>query len=631
MKALAFDFETTNLEYGSPLVRDNRVVMASWSVVGSGRVEDYYGPDILEAVEFWRAVEEADVLVAQNAKFEAGWLLRLGYDPTDKVWWDTMLAEHVKAGNRPWRLGLGHLAPRYGFPGKESRVDTQMKAGVCPSLIDPRYLRARCRRDTATTGAIYAVQREEAEAGGWAPVVRTRCMLTSVLAAIEANGMCLDPARVKEEYEAACQLHAELTTKLTQIAGGINLRSVKQKAELFYDTLGLPEKVDKKGIPLRTSEGARRTDKATVAWLQGQARTPEQKAFFSTLGEHAKVSALLSKNLEFFQGVATERPGGIFYGDFRQDVTATHRLSARGRPQKFRAFLGDKSVQFQNMPRRLKRCFTARNSDYLMVEADGSQLEFRVAAFLGQDRQAMADISDPRFDAHVTSAATMHQRDYDDLLDAYRGGDKAAAALRTAAKSETFKPLYGGSKGTEEQERWYTAFRERYSDLYATQESWLQEVLSSSDGALRTDWGMTFYWDYTLESRQNGRTTIALDRATKRPIKQSVFNYPVQSLATAEIIPIALVALFRRCKRRALRVLFVNTVHDSIVCEVHKDDIGAFINEVKPAFTTDVFRYLARYYGLQFNVPLGCEVKWGTHWGEGEEVKYDVSPDRARG
>lgn len=962
MKALAFDFETTNKEYGSPLVPENRIVMVAWSFVGSDKVFDYYGPDILEARGFWDAVEEADLLVAQNAKFEAGWLLRLGYDPTEKAWWDTMLAERVKAGNRPWRLGLGHMAPRYGFAGKETRVDTQMKAGVCPSDIDPRYLRARCRRDTATTGAIYAVQHKEAMEQGWAPVVRTRCMLTPILAVIEANGMCLDPARVEEEYVKARTQMAELDERLKAIAGGTNLNSPKQKAALFYDVLNLPERVDRKGLPVRTAKGERKTDKGTVQWLQGQAKTPEQKAFFTTLGEHAKVSALLSKNLEFFHGVATERPGAIFYGNFTQHITATHRLSGTGRPQEFRAFPGAKSVQFQNMPRRLKRIFKARDSDYVMVEADGSQLEFRVAAFLGQDRQAMADIVDPRFDAHVTSASHMFQRGYDELLEAYRAGDKQAATLRTAAKSEcfpldteyltpagwklhaelqigdaiigydaetgalvttvvqaltqvheapvvelrtkhnwavrstadhrwygsrreqrgstrryrpcvmtteelngdsritvaapfldvgtcllspddarrlawlwgdgsiswstatkgprrgvravvvqgkagnfaeldrlfgavsiphnansrrwpvlpgevrrlyeaaghawdstdyeglvlrmspeartawldamiaaegtprkngevrlaqnagpladairlaayltghdtrvvrfvskltgvvheqitrrkkahvggarltkrlvgeqavacvktgtdtvvirqctgsfstitisgnTFKPLYGGSKGTDEQERWYTAFRERYAELYATQESWLDEVLASSDGALRTDWGMTFYWDYTLESRQNGRTTIALDRATKRPIKQSVFNYPVQSLATAEIIPIALTALFRRCKRRGLRVLFVNTVHDSVVAEVHKEDVEAFIEETKPAFTTDVFKYLARYYRLDFNVPLGCEVKWGPHWGEGEEIKhdadpaaYDKRPDRARG
>ena len=308
MKALAFDFETTNKEYGSPLVPDNRVVMVAWSFVQGfapqdGKavrapvVHDYYGPDILEARGFWEAVEEADILVAQNAKFEAGWLLRLGYDPTEKVWWDTMLAERVKAGNRPWRLGLGAMAPRYGFPGKETRVDTQMKAGVCPSDIDPRYLRARCRRDTATTGGIFAVQQAEARRDGWEAVVRTRCMLTPILAVIEANGMCLDPARVEEEYVKARTQMAELDTQLTAIAGGTNLKSPKQKAALFYDTLNLPERTDKKGMPIRSGKGERKTDKATVAWLQTQAKTPEQKAFFATLGEHAKVSALLSKNL----------------------------------------------------------------------------------------------------------------------------------------------------------------------------------------------------------------------------------------------------------------------------------------------------------------------------------------------
>lgn len=625
MSVLVFDFETTNLEYGSPLNPGNRVVMVAWKTVG-GETFDYYGPDILEARAFWDAVEAADVLVAHNAKFEAGWLRRLGYDPTEKAWWDTMLAERVKAGNRDWRLGLAMVGPRYGFPGKETRVDAQMKAGVCPSLIDPRYLRARGRRDVRVTEGVYLAQHAEATEQGWLPVVRTRCMLTPILADIEANGMCLDPARVEEEYVAARTEYAALEAQLTELAGGVNLKSVKQLATLFYDTLGLPERTDRHGEPLRSAGGGRKTDKATVAWLRGQATTDAQRRFFDLLAAHAKVGALLSKNLESFHGVATERPGAIFHGSFTQHVTATHRLSAQGRPQEFRAFPGAKSVQFQNMPRRLKRVFQPRDSDYVMVEADGSQLEFRVAAFLGQDRQAMADIVDPRFDAHVTSASHMFQRDYDELLEAYRAGDKQAAALRTAAKSETFKPLYGGSKGTEEQERWYTAFRERYRELYATQESWLDEVLASSDGALRTAWGMTFYWDYRVESRANGRKTIALDKRTKKPIKQSVFNYPVQSLATAEIIPIALTALYRRCKRRGLRVLFVNTVHDSVVCEVHKDDVEAFIAEVKPAFTTDVFRYLARYYGLEFNVPLGCEVKWGAHWGEGQEIKYDKQP-----
>jgi 3-methylcrotonyl-CoA carboxylase beta subunit len=137
-----------------------------------------------------------------------------------------------------------------------------------------------------------------------------------------------------------------------------------------------------------------------------------------------------------------------------------------------------------------------------------------IVSHLGANTGAAADIAlkdprPPKYDAEDLYALIP-----EDVRAPY-DVKEVIARLVDGSRFEPFKPLYGGSKGTEEQERWYTAFRERYAELYATQESWLAEVLADRDGALRTDWGMTFYWDYTLESRQNGRTTIALDRATK--------------------------------------------------------------------------------------------------------------------
>lgn len=623
MKALVFDFETTNIDRGSPLVRENRVVMVAWQRLwDGGEVEDYYG-DVLEAGAFWAAVEEADTLIAHAGKFESGWLLRLGFDPSERAWWDTLLAERVIAGNRKWPLDLGSVSKRYGFAGKEDRVARLLKMGVCPSLIDPRYLRARCRRDVRTTGQVYHLQRERVADMELGHLVQTRCMLMPVLAIVEREGMCLDPERVEAEYAQTATKEADLRARLAELTGGINLRSGKQKAAFFYDTLGLPEPVDAKGVPKRTAKGERATDKATLAWLERAAKTPEQKEFFALVKEHAKASALLSKNLEFFVGVVREQ-GGIFHGDFTQHITATHRLSGRGRPRTFSLFPKPKSVQFQNMPREYKRLFRARDPDYLMVEVDGSQLEFRVAAFVGHDAQAKRDILDPDFDAHVTSAAVMAERPYREMLEAYRRGDKDAKTLRTAAKAETFKPLFGGTKGTEAQERWYTEFRRRYAGIAGTQKAWLDEVIASG-GELRTEWGMRFYWDFTTEVRRDG-TIFARDTVTKKPIRTSVSNYPIQSLATAEIIPIAFVALFRRCKRQGIRVRWVNSVHDSVVAEVHGDDVGAYIEACKVAFTTDVVRYLKKVYALSFDVPLGCEVKYGPHWGEGEEVKHDAVP-----
>src|SRR3546814_4084919 len=60
----------------------------------------HYAGNILECKAFWQDLEAADYLVAHNVKFESGWLLRLGYDPTDKLWADTLLAEYVRLGNR---------------------------------------------------------------------------------------------------------------------------------------------------------------------------------------------------------------------------------------------------------------------------------------------------------------------------------------------------------------------------------------------------------------------------------------------------------------------------------------------------------------------------------------------------
>ena len=110
--------------------------------------------------------------------------------------------------------------------------------------------------------------------------------------------------------------------------------------------------------------------------------------------EFAKYNAEVTKNLLFFQGVATDKrtdvEQGVFFAQFNQCVTKTHRLSSSGIKRTFSHLQDDKgkditkSVQFQNFSRQFKPLFVPRKKGWLMGEADGSQLEFRVAAFLGQ-------------------------------------------------------------------------------------------------------------------------------------------------------------------------------------------------------------------------------------------------------
>lgn len=624
---LVFDLETTNLEKGSPLNPGNRAVMVSWKERG-GPVQHHYG-NIMECRSFWEAYERADYLVAHNAKFECGWMIRCGQDPTDKLWADTMIGEKVRLGNRFALLALEEVSPRYGFKGKEKLIASLMASGVCPSQMPERRLIARARRDVRTTEQIWMKQLKGLQREGKLQVLLTRCLLTPILAQIETNGMVLDKQRVLDTYAEYAEKLEALNRELEEFTGGINMRSPDQKARFLYRTLKFPEPVDKRGRPKRNKpskqfpEGRPKTDKHTMAWLMTQAKTEKQRKFIELREQWGKLDAAMTKNLQFFRGVVEEREGCKFYGQFNQCNTQTHRLSASGRPQKFEMFSDEKSVQFQNMPRVFKTLFTVRDTDYVMVESDGSQLEFRVAAFLGQDSRAIADIRNPDFDAHVQSASIMNSRDYAELLAEYRAGSKKAKELRRIAKTDTFKPLYGGSQGTPEQEEYYRWFQSNYGELYATQEGWVSDVLAT--GKLVTPWGLRFYWDFYLS--QSG---TPMDRKEHKSIKPSIFNYPVQSLATAEIIPIAMFYLHYRCKRAGLRVTLVNTVHDSIVAEVHKEDLTKYTELVKQAFTDDVYRYLRRVYGMEFNVPMGCEVVAGAHWSEGEEVTFNVEPPEWR-
>lgn len=617
---IIFDFETTNLEYGDAGNPDNRIIMVAWCVKG-GDIKRHYG-DIMQATEFWKDLDEQDNACAFNCKFEIKWLKRLGYDVDRLRWHDPMLAEKVLLGNEQKPMNLGDMCKRYGFDVKDEMIDTMMKNGICPSDMPQRRLMARCVRDVRTTRSLWRKQIATLRTNEQVHLYRNRCDFAVVLAHIESNGMHLDKKRVYAQYSKYARELAELRRELDEITGGINLNSSDQKAEFLYGKLKFPERRGANGKPLRNAsskrwpDGKPKTDKNTMLWLASQVNTAEQQSFVDKQMAYSKANAALTKNLEFFKGVVDERDGW-FRAQFNQTVAATHRLTSSGVPIQFEQFPRPKSVQFQNMPREFKSCFDAPDG-YVIAEIDAMQLEFRVAAFLGQDKQAMADIADPDFDAHCRTASVMQEVDYNEFLSKYRAGSKKHKQWRQEGKPDTFKPLYGGTKGTPAQERYYKAFAERYKGVAAEQENWLAEVLTT--GELKTAWGMRFRWDTYVNNRG-----VAMNKRTHKPVGPQVFNYPVQNLATAEIVPIAITALYRECKAANLDVVFVNTIHDSVIVYI-RDDFATrdhFRQIAERCFTEAVYEHLRYIYQVEFNVPLGMEMVVGEFWNEGDEFKYD--------
>lgn len=582
------DFETTSKEKGSATCGDNRIVLSVWA---DPHIKIKWG-DEFHLRELLESIEGTDFLVAHNAKFELQWLQRAGLDLTRVVVWDTQIAEYVIQGNRRKPLTLEATARRYGLGGKDNLVSMLIKSGVCPSEIYRPWLQRYCVQDVELTEAVFRAQFKWIMENNpkLLNVVYTRCLLTPVLADIEFNGICLDAERVNEEYEKTIRRFQELDDELSSFSGGINWNSPKQVADYLYDELGFTEPKDKRGNPIRTGTGNRSASVSTLALLSP--RNKRQRDFLAIYQERNKVKSALTKNLEFFKGVVDERDS-IFGANFNQTVTRTHRLSSSGRSTEFARDGKARSTQFQNLPRAYKRLFRARYPDWLVGEGDGAQLEFRTAAFLGNDARATEDIA-AGVDAHQFTA---------DII----------GCSRQAAKAHTFKPLFGGQSGTKAEQKYYAAFREKYADITRTQQAWIDEVLRTKK--LETITGLVFYWPDTRMDKSGYVTNTT-----------SISNYPIQSFATADIIPIVVVYQWHRMKAKNLRTFLVNTIHDSTISEVHPDEVDIYKDIVKTAFTDDLVHYLDSVYNIQFNVPLGVGMKLAENWGEGEEEIYEYIP-----
>lgn len=603
---VSLDFETTNLEKGSALVKENDIVLACWTVNKDGREikRRHIWGDEYAMQTLLNDIAEADFIVAHNAKFELQWLDRCGLDLHDVLVWDTMLGEWVINGNVKVPFNLEATGQRYGVGGKIPLAALSIKMGVPTEDIPREWLQPYCYQDVDLTTGLFYHQLRILEERNQLHLVLVRNLTCAALAHIELQGCELDKDKVTEEYDAVVKELAQLEAKLIVMAGDINLGSSKQLGVFLFETLNFAIPKDFKGKPMLTAKGAFKTDKATLARLV--AKTDKQREFLEVYIRYNQLDALLSKNLQFFKGVVDEYKG-VFYGIFNQAQTGTHRLSSSGRKLLFKGEKNPKAVQLQNLPRQYKGMFTTLDDDYLVGEADGAQLEFRVAAEMGGDKVATAEII-AGADIHSVTSQVMIDAHHPDFI------GKTVKEGRQGAKAHTFAPMYGGMGKHAAEQEYAKFFKQKYNGISGTQRSWCLDVLAK--GWFTTPYGMRFYWPGTTMHSRSGY----IENTT------AISNYPIQGFATGEIIPIALVHFWHRTK--GMNIILFNTIHDSLVSRVHKDLVEEYKQLSKQCLTTDVYNFLDTVYNYKFKVPLGVGVKIAKNWGKADiEYVWSVSPD----
>ncbi len=164
---LDFETDTSGGHFGVGALSGNQALLACWKTAGS-KVWSKWGNE-LNQEELLDALSACDYFVAHNAKYELGWLRRMGFDLRSKGVVCTQLAEHVILGNLgpgdkhnqpPLGLSLDDCVTRRGGPGKDPAVDRMIRDGINPTRIPRGWLKQRCLQDVATTESLWLDQRK---------------------------------------------------------------------------------------------------------------------------------------------------------------------------------------------------------------------------------------------------------------------------------------------------------------------------------------------------------------------------------------------------------------------------------------------------------------------------------------
>jgi len=615
-------------------------------------------------------LDKATILIGHNIGYDLMWLWECGFKYDGAVF-DTMLAEYIIQKGIKQPLSLEACAERYELDTKKQ--DTLKRYFAEGKGVDdiPRaeladYLSADLKATQELSDRLYA-KLNSTECGSLMESVILTNKVCVTLARIYKNGFKVDKSKLNEvrtEFEKEkMDIEKRLKKQVYELMGDtpINLNSpeqmswviysrkpkdkslwannfspymekdeyqdlVHQHSDIVYKTdavkcrdcngEGYYRKTKKDGTPFAkpsrcstcNTQGYLFIPNKKIAGLKFSAPTAKwvsangftiNKVYLDTLRTVARrnemtdalnfltdlqrLSALDTYLSSFVDGINTYvKEDGMLHVRLLQHRTATGRFSGA-------------DPNMQNMPRGgtfpVKKVFVSRWKGGKILEADFAQLEFRTAAYLSQDEVAIDEVK-TGFDVHSYTASVISA--------------SGQSTTRQEAKAHTFAPLYGatGFGRTEAEASYYQAFTKKYKGIALWHSRLAKEALEK--GSITTPSGRQFAFP-DVERRRSG----AVSHFTQ------IKNYPVQSFATADIVPLILIHIEERLK--LLQSCIVNTVHDSIVIDVHPDEINKVVFILK-TINQDITNIVNTQFGIDFNVPLLLESKIGDNWLDTKDI-----------
>lgn len=393
--------------------------------------------------------------------------------------------------------------------------------------------------------------------------------LIEVLASMEFYGFKID----KEELERLGTEYDEeikrLTNEIYDLAGGeFNINSTKQLGDVLFNRLDLP-------VIKKTKTGFS-TDAEVLEKLK------DRHPIINKILRYRQIVKLKSTYIDGLLSLVNGNTKRI-HSSFNQTVTSTGRISST-------------EPNLQNIPiktddgRKIRKAFVAEK-DYLLVDADYSQIELRVLAHISKD---------PKLIEAFKNNEDIHRKTASEVFNVPM--DEVTPRMRSNAKAVNFGIIYGISdyglaRDLDIPRKEAKEYIDNYLRNYQKVKEYMENIVK--EGKEKG------YVETILHRRRYIPELNAKNMNIKSFGERVAMNTPIQGSA-ADIIKMAMVKVYKELKRRNLKSRLILQIHDELIIEAYKDEV----EEVKELLKDTMEN------AIELNVPLLVDLEVGASWYE---------------
>jgi uracil-DNA glycosylase family 4 len=302
--------------------------------------------------------------------------------------------------------------------------------------------------------------------------------------------------------------------------------------------------------------------------------------------------------------------------NFKLAGTVTGRLSS-GKGDADKISIGRRKSKEKNLQQVVRdpliRGVFGAPPGWTFAEADYSQIELRIAAFLARER-TMLHLYAIGADIHLITAARVTGLPESKIPKEVR---------KKVGKPVNFGFLYGmgwrkfihtafvnyGAVFTETEAK---GARRTYFDLYDMLPAWheRQRRLVNTNGRVQSPIGRIRHLP-DIYSPVEG---------VRREAERQAINSPVQGFAS-DMALLSMIHINRRFREEGIVANCLGLVHDAVNFEIRDDYVAQALPIIKD--TMEDVSILRRKFGVHLDVPIVADLKVGQHWGDSNELTPD--------